>query len=84
MLVRCPHCGLRDEVEFRYGGEAAISYPARPAELSDREWAAYLFFRENPRGDFRERWQHSFGCRRWFDLVRNTADNELREPAVSG
>ena len=24
LLIDCPHCGPRNEVEFRYGGEAHV------------------------------------------------------------
>ena len=27
LLVRCPWCGPRDEIEFTYGGQAHIAYP---------------------------------------------------------
>jgi heterotetrameric sarcosine oxidase delta subunit len=75
--IRCPWCGERDEVEFSYGGEADVAYPADPAALSDEEWAQFLFFRANPRGAFAERWVHTHGCRRWFDVVRDTVTNEI-------
>jgi heterotetrameric sarcosine oxidase delta subunit len=42
------------------------------AKLSDAEWAEWLFVRDNPKGRFAERWVHTHGCRRWFDLVRDT------------
>ena len=29
-LVRCPWCGPRDAIEFRYGGQAHIVYPPIP------------------------------------------------------
>ena len=48
----------------------------RPA-LADEAWARYLFFRDNPKGAFAERWCHSAGCRRWFNAVRDTATHEL-------
>jgi heterotetrameric sarcosine oxidase delta subunit len=78
LLIPCPWCGPRDEVEFRYGGQALIAYPADPDALSDEEWADYLFMRDNPRGDFTERWFHAAGCRRWCNAVRNTATYEIR------
>ena len=78
LLVPCPWCGLRDEVEFRYGGQAHVNYPPDPDALTDEEWADFLFMRDNPRGDFRERWFHAAGCRRWFNAVRNTATYEFR------
>jgi sarcosine oxidase subunit delta len=78
LVIACPWCGPRDEIEFRYGGQAGISYPADPEAMSDEEWADYLFMRDNPRGWWTERWMHSSGCRRWFDLDRHTATNEMR------
>jgi heterotetrameric sarcosine oxidase delta subunit len=78
LSITCPWCGDRDEVEFGYGGEAGIAYPADPAELSDKEWAAYLFVRDNPKGRFAERWVHIHGCRRWFDTVRDTETNAFQ------
>jgi len=77
LLVPCPWCGDREEVEFWYGGRAEIAYPAEPASLTDEEWAEWLFFRDNPKGTFRERWVHTHGCRRWFDLERDTATNAI-------
>jgi heterotetrameric sarcosine oxidase delta subunit len=50
LLIRCPWCGPRDEIEFRYGGQAGLTYPADPEALSDEEWADYLFMRDNPKG----------------------------------
>jgi heterotetrameric sarcosine oxidase delta subunit len=77
LLIACPWCGPRDEVEFRYGGEAHVTYPADPDALSDEAWADFLFMRDNPRGSLAERWVHAAGCRRWFNAVRNTVTNEF-------
>ncbi|CAL9329805.1 Sarcosine oxidase subunit alpha [Streptomyces sp. enrichment culture] len=77
LLIPCPWCGPRDEAEFHYGGQAHVPYPQDPASLSDEEWARYLFFRDNPKGPFAERWSHAAGCRRWFNAVRDTATNEV-------
>jgi heterotetrameric sarcosine oxidase delta subunit len=77
LLVPCPWCGERDETEFSYGAEAAVAYPADPSALSDEEWARFVFFRGNPKGHLKERWVHTQGCRRWFELVRDTATNEF-------
>jgi sarcosine oxidase subunit delta len=72
-LIECPWCGPREELEFRYGGQAHVAHPTDPAALTDEEWAQYLFFRDNPKGEFAERWNHAAGCRRWFNAVRDTA-----------
>jgi sarcosine oxidase subunit delta len=77
LLIDCPHCGPRDETEFTYGGQAHVPYPGDPAALSDKEWAEYLFYRENTRGIFAERWMHSAGCRKWFNALRNTITYEF-------
>ncbi|MGW0966654.1 sarcosine oxidase subunit delta family protein [Streptomyces sp. NPDC002516] len=77
LLIPCPWCGPRDEAEFHYGGQAHVPYPEDPSALTDQEWARYLFFRDNPRGPFAERWSHAAGCRRWFNAVRDTATNEI-------
>ncbi|RKT86316.1 sarcosine oxidase subunit alpha/sarcosine oxidase subunit delta [Saccharopolyspora antimicrobica] len=82
LLIHCPWCGDRDEAEFRYGGQAHVDFPENPAELDDAAWAEYLFVRDNPRGSFHERWVHTAGCRRWFDVVRDTATNEMRPEKV--
>src|SRR3954465_14921306 len=77
LLIPCPWCGPRDEAEFHYGGQAHVAYPENPADLTDEEWARYLFFRDNPKGPFAERWTHSAGCRRWFNAIRDTSTNEI-------
>jgi heterotetrameric sarcosine oxidase delta subunit len=77
LAIPCPWCGPRDETEFSYGGEAHIVRPADPQSLSDAEWADYVFMRANTKGPHRERWVHSHGCRRWFNVERNTATNEI-------
>ena len=46
-LISCPYCGERDQVEFTCGGEAHIARPKNPSELSDDQWAEYLFLRKN-------------------------------------
>ena len=77
LLIECPYCGPRDETEYHYGGEAHVPYPEDPFELSDWEWAEYLFYRNNPKGLPKERWVHTVGCRRWFNVVRDTASYEI-------
>ena len=77
LLIPCPWCGERDEIEFSYGGQAGVAYPSDPAALSDQEWAEWLFVRDNPKGRFAERWVHTHGCRRWFDLGRDTVTHEI-------
>ena len=72
LSINCPWCGPREESEFSYGGEADITRPVRPVEVSDKDWADYLFMRKNTMGRHLEQWIHSAGCRRWFNLERDT------------
>ncbi|MEE4596162.1 sarcosine oxidase subunit delta [Streptomyces sp. DSM 41524] len=77
LLITCPWCGPRDEAEYHYGGQAHVPYPERPADLDDEQWAAYVFYRDNPKGPFAERWTHSTGCGRWFNVLRDTVSYEV-------
>ncbi|MGD2128701.1 MAG: sarcosine oxidase subunit delta [Lysobacterales bacterium] len=77
LRIECPYCGVRDQVEFQCGGEVNIVRPAEPDAASDAEWADYLFYRDNLKGRHLERWVHSFGCRQWFLLERDTVTHEI-------
>ncbi len=77
LLIPCPYCGPRSEEEFAYGNEAHIARPETPEQLSDEDWAEYVFMRSNIKGVFLERWVHSHGCRRWFNVARDTASYEI-------
>ena len=70
-LIKCPYCGERDQAEFSCGGEAHIARPKNPPDLTDDQWAEYLFLRKNEKGI------HAYGCRQWFNLARNTATDEI-------
>lgn len=77
LLIPCPYCGERAEIEFSYGNEAHLARPLEPEKLSDEEWAHYVFWRKNTKGVFLERWMHAHGCRRWFNVVRDTVSYEI-------
>ncbi len=77
LRIACPWCGEREEVEFSYGGQAHIAYPKDTASVPDDEWAQFLFMRDNPKGTFLERWVHTHGCRRWFNMARSTITHEI-------
>ena len=79
LQIECPWCGTRDETEYSYGGEAHIARPLAENNLSDTEFADYLFHRDNAKGLFLERWQHSAGCRRWFNVARDTLSHKIIE-----
>jgi sarcosine oxidase subunit delta len=77
LLIPCPWCGLRDEIEYVCGGQADRKWPEHPRELTDQQWGDFLYLRENPRGAYRERWHHLFGCRQWFIVVRDTRTHAI-------
>lgn len=77
LRIECPWCGPRDEIEFHFGGQAHIARPPDPGSLADQEWADYLFMRDNVKGAQAERWVHAAGCRRWFNVVRDTATHDI-------
>jgi len=77
LLLTCPYCGPRAEVEFRYGGEAHIARPAEPHTLSDAAWCEFLFVRTNPKGMHAERWNHAHGCQRWFNVLRDSVTDRV-------
>jgi len=84
LRICCPWCGERDELEFSYGGQAHIAYPRNPHALSDESWAQYLFIRDNPKDVMHERWMHAQGCRRWFNVTRNTATHAIAAAYAPG
>jgi heterotetrameric sarcosine oxidase delta subunit len=75
LLIPCPWCGPRNDAEFVAGGEAHIVRPL--GEVSDTQWGEYLYFRRNVKGSQTERWFHAIGCRRWFNVVRDTVTHEI-------
>ena len=84
LLIPCPWCGPRPETEFSYGGEAHIVRPKEPDTLSDEKWADYLYMRSNARGPYLEQWCHASGCRRWFNLKRDTVSYQILGNSETG
>lgn len=76
-VIDCPWCGPREQAEFTVHGESHVARPTDPEALSDEEWAEYVFYRHNPKGEYAERWVHSGGCGKWFNVLRNTASDEI-------
>ena len=77
-VINCPYCGEREQSEFKAGGESHIVRPKQPTELSDDEWAEYLFMRKNIKGIQFERWVHTHGCRKWFNVGRDTSNDVIK------
>ena len=76
-VINCPYCGERDQSEFSNGGEAHVARPENSENLNDKDWGQYVFYRDNPKGIFYERWVHSHGCRKWFNAVRDTSTDKV-------
>lgn len=76
-LMECPWCGFRDEVEFRFGGSfdpeveppAGISAAALALEPAEAIPQVRMLRHE--------RWSHTAGCRRWFNVVRDVSAGEI-------
>jgi sarcosine oxidase subunit delta len=77
LLIACPFCGERPELEFAYGGEAHIARPGAAQEVSPEQWADYLYGRSNFRGVHAERWRHARGCGRFFNALRDTTTDQF-------
>jgi sarcosine oxidase subunit delta len=77
LLIACPYCGERPELEFVYGGEAHIARPQAEAEVTPGQWAGYLYARSNSRGVHAERWRHTRGCGRFFNALRDTTTDQF-------
>jgi sarcosine oxidase subunit delta len=84
LLIPCPYCGVRPELEFRYAGQAHIARPLEPAKLDDLAWASYLYWRANTKGVHAERWRHNAGCGRFFNCLRDTVSDAILATYRSG
>ena len=76
LRLACPHCGLRDEVEFHYRGDASVSRPV--ADAPHEAFQAYVYDRGNPAGWHLEWWQHVHGCRQVLKVLRDTVSHEIQ------
>ena len=77
LLIVCPYCGERPELEFAHGGQAHIARPQKPADVDAQEWVSFLYLRENTRGLYAERWRHSHGCGKFFNAIRDTTTDHF-------
>ncbi len=81
LRIACPWCGERDEVEFRYKGDASPVRP--PADAAPEAFVEFAFARDNPLGWHREWWLHAGGCRRLLLVTRHTMTHEIRAVAAA-
>ncbi len=85
LRIHCPICQeARDEPEFHYAGQAHIARPVEPDNCSDEQWGQYLYFRRNTRGLHYEMWYHAAGCRKFFNVVRDTVSYDIKASYLIG
>ena len=84
LLIECPYCGKRPELEFSHGGQAHVARAKNPADLSAQEWADFLYMRSNIKGVHAERWRHTHGCGRFFNALRDTTTDHFLATYKSG
>jgi sarcosine oxidase subunit delta len=77
LLIECPYCGKRPELEFSHAGQAHIARAKNPAEVSVQEWTDFLYMRDNVKGVHAERWRHTHGCARFFNALRDTTTDHF-------
>ena len=72
--IPCPNCGKRPVEEFAYGEVIAVPDSVVGEDEIDLDRA---FMRNNPEGEQREAWFHTYGCRRWVYVRRDTVTDNL-------
>jgi len=82
LRIPCPWCGERDEIEFRYRGDASRERPAAHAGLA--AFNALVYTRDNPCGWHAEWWLHVGGCRQLLKVVRHTLTHEIHWVGAPG
>jgi heterotetrameric sarcosine oxidase delta subunit len=75
LLIPCPWCGPRNQVEFTYGGDATVKRP--PPDAPMETWFEFVYLRDNPCGPHQELWLHRAGCRQWFKVLRDTRTHDI-------
>ncbi len=72
--IPCPHCGPRPIQEFVHGEIPVVPDAITDPDARDLDRA---FMRGNVEGPITERWFHTYGCRRWLTLRRDTRTDEI-------
>ena len=80
LRIRCPWCGVRDELEFHYRGDASVSRP--PGDAPITAFMTYVYERDNACDWHLEWWLHAAGCRKFLKVARHTLTHEIREVSL--
>ena len=75
LRIACPWCGERDEIEFRYRGDASVTRPAAGAGVES--FNTFVYQRDNRRGWHLEWWLHVGGCRQLLKVARHTLTHNI-------
>lgn len=73
-ILNCPLNGPRNISEFICFGE--VTDMPNPNDLSDEQWADYMWMSNNTAGVVREWWCHA-ATSYWFIVERNTITDEI-------
>jgi len=76
MRIQCPFCGERESGEFAYFGDADHHQNFNSPDAQTQSFEA-VYLRDNPAGPHNELWYHSFGCRSWLRVTRDTRTHEI-------
>lgn len=82
LRIHCPWCGIRDEIEFRYKGDASVVRPV--ADEGVEAFARFVYERANPHGWHVEWWLHIAGCRQLLKVLRHTVTHEIAAVGRAG
>lgn len=74
LQIPCPHCGKRPIEEFAFG--EIFNVPEHITDVNERDLDR-AFMHNNPEGEQLEAWFHTFGCRRWVYLTRDTRTDTI-------
>lgn len=77
MRIQCPYCGERETGEFSYLGDADAGRPDPGAPDAAARFFEAVYLRDNPAGPHDELWFHTYGCRGWLRVTRNTLTHEI-------
>ena len=75
LLIPCPWCGPRNQVEFTYGGDATLR-ARRPMRRSPRGSTTSTCATTRA-GRTTSCGMHGAGCRSWFKVRRDTRTHDI-------
>ena len=80
LRIPCPTCGDRSVPEFVHGEIRRVPDHLTDPPERDQDFA---FNHDTEEGVVAERWFHAQGCRRWFEIRRDTTTDRIVEAEES-